>query len=574
MTKKLFSFLPLFFIVLVAFIIRFVYIESVAPGISTDEVDYSLNAKSFFFTGKDLGNSIHVIDLFKFKYPSTDSVKAELPYVLLMPFNGPFAFSLLLTRLLYVVMSVGSVGLLYGITKLLLGRRTGIIVGLLAAINPYLIVIGRTTYEVNTATFFFLLGFYLLLKARGYKILLTFPIFMCAFYAYIGTKLLFVPFVLLSCFFCYLYIQKKKERKYYVMFSALTILFVGIYLLFLHLNQTGARFNQLLTLDTPRIVQTVDSLRKVSLFSPLNDIIINKFTVYGQIVIGNFFPIFSFDYLLMTGDGFFRLYNHGVFYYIDSIFLLLGLVYLFRAKKNLGLFLIGFIIVSTFPQVFFNSQGTAPNYAHAVLVFPFLLIIVAAGIASLDQIPSRILKKNAILITFCVYVISTAFFIQTYFLQYPLHGYDDYPTRLLSRYLVLATNERKPVIVMSPVSLEHFKKYLFYSNTFNRKTVNDVKKAFISGNMSLGQIQFTSCSQHPVFPANTIVIEDTICGNSDFMSHTSIPLILDGGTYYKIYQDSICKTYNLKRYPTGLTLSDLNVEKLSKKKFCEDFITY
>src|SRR5205807_2624366 len=110
------------------------------------------------------------------------------------------------------------------------------------------------------------------------------------------------------------------------------------------------------------------------------------------------------------------------------------------------------------------------------------------------------------------YTFSLLVFVQAYFFQYPLQGQDDYQTRLLSRYISLAALEGKPVFVMAPVSVNHFKKYLFYSNALNKNTIGGVKQAFISANIHLGTVSFISCAEKPVFPKNTIVIEDAICG--------------------------------------------------------------
>jgi len=172
-----------------------------------------------------------------------------------------------------------------------------------------------------------------------------------------------------------------------------------------------------------------------------------------------------------------------------------------------------------------------------------------------------------------VYLFSLGLFSQAYFYQYALQGRDDFATRELSKYILLANAEHKKVAVLSPVGATHFKKYLYYANALNPTTISEVKQAFISTHLHVENVSFDSCSQHPVFPKGTIVIEDLICGNSDFMSHTTIPLIADGGISYKIYQDTICNSYNLKPFPSDLKLSDLAVEKLSKKDFCQTFVT-
>ena len=47
----------------------------------------------------------------------------------------------------------------------------------------------------------------------------------------------------------------------------------------------------------------------------------------------------------------------------------------------------------------------------------------------------------------------------------------------------------------------------------------------------------------------------------------------DGGGVFNIYNDKVCSGYTLKRYPYNLQFSDFAVEKLSKEKFCQTFIT-
>lgn len=571
MFKKIFSILPLVLILLFAFLIRWYAIGSVAPGISTDEIDYSLNAKSFFLTNKDLADKIYTLDVFKFHYPGTDSVKAELPYILLIPFNGPFNFSLPLTRLPYVLMSIGTICLIYLISKKFFGQKTAIVSMIISSINPFLIVLGRASYEVVPAMFFYLLGLYTMLNLKGKKILFAFPIFLTAFYSYIGTKLVFLPFIIVVSIYCYFFANKKKYGKYYILLCALSLLFLIFYIYSLHSNSKSSRLDELLTPNSIHVIEKINSDRNGSLESPLNSMIVNKPIVYLRALTQNFFSSFSADFLVMTGDGFFRLYNHGVIYYLDLVFILIA--FIFNKKRREGFFLLSILLIATIPEVFFNSIEVSPNYSHSVLIFPVLIIFISVGIVSLiDNILNSLLKRIIVIGLIIGYFISFAIFIQAYFFQYPLHGKDDFATRLLSKYVSFALIEKKPVIVMSTVSVEHFKKYLFYTNSLNKNTIQQVKTAFKSGNIQLGKILFTSCSIKPYIPKGVIVIEDKICGNGDFTSHTSIPLISDGGEAYKIYNDSICAQYNLKPYPTGLTLSKLNVESLSKSDFCENFI--
>lgn len=574
MQKKVSKFIPIALIVVFAFFLRFWMIGSVVPGISIDEVEYTITAKSYFLTGTDLVNKTNPLDVLRFVYPPTDAIKAELPYLIDMLSVGYFSFSLPMARLPFVLFGLGTVILLYKTAEELFDRKTGIIAGVLGAINPFLVLTGRTMYEIVPATFFFMLGFYLLIKLKGYKILFSIPVFTCAFYAYIGTKLLFAPFILLASFFGYYYVKKRKDGKYYLAVSIFAIFFVILFVGLLRLNNSGGRMGELFTPNSPQIAKAVDLARRDSIATPLTPLIFNKGTMYVKALVDSFYINFSSAPLFIYSDGFFRLYNFGVFYYIDALFILAGLFFIFSKKKILAFFLSGFILITTIPQVFHTGSDTSASYTHTVLLFPFLIIITAGGIINLiSSLPKGKIQYSIATIVVILYAFSLLTFFQIYFYQYPLIGKDDFPSRLMSRYITFAKDEGKSVIVMTPDSGEKFKKYIFYSDAMSKDTIQEIKQGFITGNRHLGNISFISCMEKPDFPKNTVVIEDALCGKADFMQRTTIPLILDGGTAYKIYQDSVCSKYSLKQYPSDLTLTSLNVENLSKKQFCETFIT-
>ena len=572
MTKKLFSVIPLILIVVVSAFFRWWQIGSVAPGISIDEVDYQLTGKSFSLTGTDLKNRTHTLDVLAFHYPTTDDTKAELPYLLEMPFVGPFPFSLPMTRLPFVLMSIGTVILLYFLGKTLVDEKAGIAAGLLGAINPFLVVLGRTNYEVTGAAFFFLLALFTTIKLKGWKILLSIPIWMCAFYVYIGTKVLFVPFLLWTLALAYFYIHKRKFARQYLVVLGILFAFVAIYFVILHATPTN-RLGELLTPNSKEIIDQVNSIRHLSIASPLNSLVINKYTIYIKTIVNSFFLVFSSDFLVSYGDSFFRLFNHGTMYFVDIIFLIFSIAFFAKKNHRLGLYMIGFIVIATFPQIFHDKAGNNTNYAHASLVFPFLVLLAGIGISYFSSLLSKKFLPIVIGVVGLAYILSVAFFAQAYFYQYALQGRDGFAVRELATYINFATAKGEKVEVLSPVGATTFKKYLFYANALNPASISSVKRAFISSRYSLGNVSFGSCSQHPTFPKNTIVIEDEICGNSDFMAHPSIALIVDGGIAYKLYNDNVCQGYSLKHYPSDLTLSDLEVEKLQKQKFCETFIT-
>ena len=571
-TKKLFGIFPLILIVLVAAFFRWWHIDSVAPGISIDELDYQLTAKSFYLTGTDLKGKTPTLGVLAFHYPTTDDTKAELPYLIQMPFIGPFPFSLPLTRLPFVLMSIGTVIILYFLGKELVSKEAGIAAGFLGAINPFLVVLGRTNYEVTGASFFYPLTLLMLIKLKGWKILWTIPLFLCSFYVYIGTKLLFIPFALWSLGFAYFYINKRKFAKQYLIILGVLFVFIGFYITILRATPTN-RLGELLTPNSKEIIHEVNTIRHVSLATPLNSIVINKYTLYIRSVVNSFFMSFSADFLLDYGDGFFRLYDHGVLYYADVIFLIAAVGYFAKKKNRLGIYVLGFLLIATFPQIFHDGSEAGTNYSHSSLMFPFVVLLAGIGAAEVWQIvPKKVLPVIASLFVI-TYIFSIAYFMQAYFYQYSLQGHDEFSMRELAKYLTLASPKEKHIVVLSSVGATHFKKYLYYANALNTNSIADVKNAFITGNLQAGNVKFISCERSITVPKDTLVIEDAVCNGTSQLPHDDISLVVDGGIAYKIYNDPICSTYSLKHYAFGLTLSDFAVEKLSTQTFCEDFIT-
>lgn len=86
----------LLLVILLAAFFRFFLINQFPTGITNDEIDSIINAKSFFLSGQIL------------KAP-----KGELNHVLIAPIVGPLPFSLGVARLPYALASVGTVVVLF-----------------------------------------------------------------------------------------------------------------------------------------------------------------------------------------------------------------------------------------------------------------------------------------------------------------------------------------------------------------------------------------------------------------------------------------------------------------------------
>lgn len=562
---------PILLIVFLASVFRLTLLDKIPKALNGDELVYVVTAKSVWLTGHDLSGTWNPLSAFIFHTPPHETA-AELPYFINLPFSGPLPFSLLTAKLPYAILSVGIVVLIYAITAVLFGSFTGIITGLVAAVNPWLVVIGRTGYEFTPATFFYLLGLYMLLKTKGWKILWSFLPFALAFYSYIGTKIILLPFVMLASLLAYVR-HGKKQFKPYIVLSVMCIIFILGFLYQLKTAPNASRFSELVFPNSPIVIEEVNRVRQDSLASPLIPLVTNRYVVYIRMITSKLFDIFSPAYLFVDGDLLFLPIRQSFFYYIDAVFLIAGLLYLYVRKRLDFLFISLFALIGTFPQIFHNTVG---NYSlHVALMFPFLIMLIGVGIANIaDKIRGRF-KIYALMLIGLLYVGNVFSFSMIYLFQFPKSAENDFSMRILTRYISFALDKKKSITFYSTVTGDLFKKYLFYSNTLTPKNVKAIAALNMKDSFTFDGIQFTDCDptfQKPRTP-DEIDIYDRNCKMGPEGKAHYVSRLIDGGQVYGIINDLICNQYNLNEYPMGITIQDLSIEKLSVSDFCTKYIT-
>jgi 4-amino-4-deoxy-L-arabinose transferase-like glycosyltransferase len=565
------------FIVL-AVILRFLWLDKFPIAIGGDELIYVITAKSIFLKFTDLTGLWNPLSVFSFYYPPGQSA-AELPYFLLAPVVGLANFSLLTARFLWGLMSVLSVFLIYLISQKLFSKNVAIFAGFIAAINPWSIYIGRTNYESVPAVFFFLLALYLLLVFKNWKILLSIPILFLAFYSYIGTKIIFLPFVLITGLYAYFFVSKRKKLIWYLLVFLSSLFLVILFAFAIKNNPTFSRGGEIFLPNNPVVAAQVNNLKKVAIQAPFASFFDNKLSVYCQILFTKFSNSLSPTYLFLTGDYFYNV-GYGFFYFIDAFFLLLGLFFAFLKKKKEAFLVLAMAILGVFPQLLHTSTTGAitDNYAlHLALVIPFLIIFIGVGLSEATELIKN--KKYyflALVAIIFVYLLSVLSFAYVYFFKFPLYDNFDFHVRVMSEYTKLASQNGSGVVVYSPRFKDEFQKYLFYSNSVNNKTIPAITKLLNGqGEFIFQNIQFSGCDNSvDTTKAQKVILNSYLCGSFvKQASHISVARLSDGGENYGIYNDTVCKGVSLKPYPSGLKISNFNIEELSKKDFCQTFIT-
>lgn len=420
--------------IVIAFLLRFIWLDRIPIGISNDELVFVSNAKAFFITRQIITHP-----------------RAELPHILASPIIGPLPSSLFNARLSYAFASVILVVLMYLMTYRLLGKESALWVGVVASFNPWSIFFGRSSYEAPIAVMFYILSFYVFLLTKSWKILFAFIPLTLAFYTYAGTKLIFIPFLILITMYSYKVINKSRYLKQYLLFALCSSLF--LHSLYVFKYDAANRVSEIIPdrQAISEVSKVVDDERRLSIISSFNNFASNKFTVFSKQYIGKYLQAFSVNNLFLTGEGnqHLSLWFHGYFYYLDFILLFIGAYYLFLKNRPLSFLFVGIILISPLPSVAFSSNYS--SYAlRSSLMYPILIILVGLGVQYLLNLRRSKAFKILMKLGFSgIYFLLSLNFLYIYFLRFPVYNSEafDFGSRLLSRYISLSQKTGSETLV-------------------------------------------------------------------------------------------------------------------------------
>ena len=558
-------------IVILASIFRIALLDKIPTGISNDELDYILNAKSVYLQGSDISNTWNPFSL---TTPSSSFPQAEIAPLVMALFVGILPLSLFLSKLSYALVSVATVVLIYLIAKKLFDQKVALISGLVACINPWLIFFGRTAYDTPLAIFFFLCALYVLLITKRWHLLFAFPFFLLGFYAYIGTKLILIPFVALTSYYSWRFVNNKKYSKQYLILAAFCVALFFVYagqaILF-----SNNRVSEISSPFMSSITSDVDYQRKQSVDTPLNEVFSNKFTVFADYSIEKYFNTFSPNFLFLSGDSKpqFTLWEHGVFYVVDAIFIILGFYHLLKRHRKEGLLICSLVLIAPLPSVVSNVGN---SYAiRSMLMAPLLLIIIGIGIKNSFDVFKPRLKLVLGFVVVLIYIVQLANFLNIYLLRNPIYNSEsfNFSARELVRYLFLP-HQNKNIYVVNGDPKTPIKHYLFYRNMLDTEVLNGIEEMYKTKKYKIGNINFINCQQIPANLEGDILIYElgSKCKNLDFSKHIAIGQLKDSGAIYNIVNDNVCSNFELRRFVGNVKFNDLDIEKLSDKDFCEKFV--
>lgn len=571
MNKKI-RFYVLFLIGIVLIFSRFLYLDRFPIGISHDELEYILSAKTYFSSGVDLSNTPFPKSIFQTK---TEGVISFLPAIVLSPYYGLVPLNQFTARLPYLIISLLTGITICFITKKLFNNKSLSIVTLLVyLVNPWSFYLSRFACDTPLALLFYLLGILFCLNSKN-KFFLSFLFFTLGFFSYHGAKPLLIPLVMVCVIYrCYLSKNKLNIKKIGIFLGGIVLVF-SFYILssFLFpesINQS--RSQDIIFLNQKLITPIVDGERKETIETPFKNIFINKATITLRIFAQKYLTAFSPDVLFILGDtyGTYRFGNHGLFFIIDFVFILMGLINLFKKYPNKTMFLLMLVLISPLTTAISTVETSVVN--RSFLLLPLLVIFSAYGIFTVYRFISIYLNQVVSFVVLSLIVlISFINFCHFYFFQFPIVGQENFffSHRIVGNY-IQRNNDYKTVVVDNEPR-EVFLEAVFYSKNKNQ---NLVLKDFVKNQkFVLGNTSFTDkCPES--FDKDTVYIinrakEQCLPKDKVFLSINEEQY---GGPLYYIINDSLCSSFPSQRWLRFHLIKDYLPEKLDNSTFCQTWI--
>lgn len=412
-------------IILISVFLRFYQIDKNPIALYGDSLTGVYDAYSILKTGHDQKGNF---------FPLVFSLGGGRPggYIYAtVPFVAVFGPNALASRMVSVLSGIGIVILLYLLGKKLLSEKAGLVIAGVAAVNPWELSLSRGPFESHFALFLTLFGVYCFIRGLTQKSwFLGFGLaFALASQTY-STYRLTIPLLTLLLFIWSMPNSIRLQgdalrgylKKTVLLFSITIIILSTILSVYLTVSRGSEdRFgiinifqNQDIRTAVSQKIRNERSLDSLppALSNPLHSPHLELAGTLALNYIQNFLP----DFLFLHGDGQVR-HNPaemGGFFWVDILFLIIGLVYLYRSDKKLLAFLIGWMLIAP-------SATSLVGEAHALrssLLLPPLLILTGIGLWRLLSAKNKVLPVAFTLLA-AIFLIQFVYFLDRFYFVAP-----------------------------------------------------------------------------------------------------------------------------------------------------------
>lgn len=362
-----------------------------------------------------------------------------------------------------------------------------------------------------------------------------------------------------------------------IVLVVLALTLTATYLIRLPHLASSQRIGEFSLLNQPQIAEDVNAERQRTINNPLIKIFGNKYSTAVHGMIDRFILSFDLTALFIKGNDAVDTYtvtSYGFLHLLDACLLIVGFIFLVTTKKfrSSAVFIFGYILMGTIPNVlrlgalWITFRGS----------FVILGLILLAGIGSFYLLRNK--SRNLQYILIGVYIAFTVPFFYTYFFQFPITATRSsyFFERVLASYVKRNTDKSLLIIADQPrATLESI---VIYNDLLNKSTAPQLYQTTTQRNMIFKNLTILNdCANQPLIQNSTgsaVIAVDyrkEPCGIAT-LKPIEISSPIDSGTKYYVYNDTLCKQYNLPYY-INIKTNTFNIESLSDQEFCQSFFT-
>jgi 4-amino-4-deoxy-L-arabinose transferase-like glycosyltransferase len=486
----------LILILILAVLLRFYKLSDNPASLSWDEASLGYNAYSISDSLKDEHGEFLPLDRFiafgDYKPPGYIYV-AVFPIKLFGLSEWSVRFPSALSGILLVLFTYLLVNLLFK------NKKIALIAGLLVAISPWDLHVSRAAYESHLATLFNLMAIYFFIRSRekSYFLVISVILFIFSFYTFNANRII-AP--LLIAGLSILNIGFLRKNKKWVFLSVL----IGIILLYPSFNffkspesklrfQEVSIFNNLNTIEKSNFWMRLDGDVKIS------KIIHNRRVLYFLDYLKHYSQNFDLRFLFTNGDVNPRLALPGMgqLYIVELPFLILGLYWLLRYKKDVFFLLILWMLIAPIPA---GVARETPHALRILSILPTFQIITAFGLDCFIKIllEERFKLFGKLILTGIVifYIFNIYFYLHNYHIHF-VHDWSgewQYGYKEMVKYVDSNSDKYENIFVTSALGRPYiyFAFYKPYKIEKYLKERKETKDSFGFYNVnSLGKIEFS-----------------------------------------------------------------------------------
>ena len=446
-------------ILLVAATLRFYKLGDVPVGVTNDELGYISNAYSISQTGRNVfGEFLTFFTYFGHGFPYMPVpmyLQAIVLHVLpLSAFSG---------RFLNALLGTGSVLLVGWVARKLSGKDSLAYAAALAlAISPWHVFFSRTAYDTVVASFFYLLFFALSIRYIWKQRFSLWPILclLLALFSYRGMTP--VAFGLVAILIWYAWSKVHVNRKYIVIFLLCNAWVLSLFMIAAKLESPRG-FIAEVGVDISSIAKNLEyAMRDSRGPHMVKRIFLNKPIALLSRWLDQYIGGYDGGMLFLHGEGSqsYSMWMRGKWYVLDAIFLLIGLLFLFKTPSlfSFGLISLGLFVIAGLPGLVGGAPYGSRNF---FLTFPAAFLIGSGWVGCLQ---TKKIRTVVITILIVLYGYAVSHFVFDYFERYAHQRSEVWFGSMKTVSAIIEKEKTNRDIIWAGANFPDFLQYAFYTS--------------------------------------------------------------------------------------------------------------